>query len=223
MPYKKRYTRKRPSNFNKYAGRARTTLQVASTALSTAMAIKRLMNVEIKNFDTQLLGVAVTDTPLITQLTNIPVGDSTNQRDGSQCKMVGVRLTYLLNRNASGTNATFIRVMLVIDKQTNQAIYLTSDLLEDATSGDNIVSPRNLDNLKRFTILYDRTHILSATGGDGAKFNKYFKKDLLLRFDASTSAIADLTQSSLSLWAVGSEPTNDPTITAFVRVRFVDN
>lgn len=193
----------------------------AKKALVIAKGIRRLMNVEIKNFDTLLSGVVCSTVPLISQLTNIPVGDTTNSRDGSQCKMIGIEMNYTLAVNAT-LPRTVVRIMLVLDKQTNQAIYLNTDLLEDVTASDNIVSPRNLDNKHRFQVLYDRTHMLSLSVAT-VTVKKYIKKDVLLRFDASTPSIADLTQNSLSFVRFTNEAANEPTINAFLRVRFVDN
>ncbi len=193
----------------------------AKKALLVARGVRRLLNVEIKNFDTQQTSVAISDTVVITQLTNIPQGDTTSTRDGNQIKMLGVNINYTLITNAT-LPRTAIRIMLVIDKQTNQSIYGALDLLEDVTSQDNIISPRNLNNLHRFQVLYDRVHMVSLSSPT-VTVRKYIKKDLLIRYDASTSAIADLTQSSLSLVQVSSEVTNDPNITSFIRVRYVDN
>ncbi len=201
---------------------ARQALGDAAKALAIARGIKKLINVEVKNFDVQQGGVSLTQTPVIVQLSNIAQGDGTNQRDGAQCKMVGIDLNFVLTQNASATQ-TFVRVMLILDKQTNQAIYLPADLLEDVTGGDNIVTPRNLDNLKRFTILYDRSFEFSGDGNRSAIVKKYIKKEVLLRYDGSTPSIADLTQSSISFIQMASEATNTPTITHFSRLRFIDN
>lgn len=220
MPYKKRsksYSNARPG----YKRCGKMVLSDAAKALALARHIKKLVNVEIKNHDVQLASVAITDTPLITQLSNIAQGDTTNTRDGAQAKMLGVNVNYILTRSTNA-EATAVRVMLVIDKQTNQAIYTAADLLEDVTSIDNVVSPRNLDNLHRFQILYDKVHVLT-TNTTQIVVRKYFTKQLLLRYDGSTPSIADLTQNSLSILLVATQVTNDPSIAAFFRVRFVDN
>ncbi len=195
----------------------------AQKALRIAQSVKALLNVEVKNFDVQLNSSVITDAIGITQLCNIPQGDTSNTRDGSQVKMIGYEFNYFIQQSSAAVNADFIRVMLVVDKQTNQAIYLAADLLDDITNLDSIVTPRNLDNMKRFTVLYDRVHILSKGGTNGAHVKKYFKKDLLIRYDASTSAIADLTSNSISLLTVASTASNDPAITFFGRLRYVDN
>ncbi len=219
MAYRKNYRKKyvRPG----YKSCGKMVYGDAKKALSIACGVKRLLNIEIKNFDVQPGTASVTDTPVIIQLSNIPQGDTTASRDGSQCKMVGIEVRYVISRNASA-DQSHCRVMLVVDRQTNQAIYTAADLLEDVTALDNISTPRNLDNKHRFIILYDKVHTFTSAFS-AVHVVKYFKKEVLLRYDASTPSIADLTQNSLSWLQVGSEATNDPTINAFFRLRFIDN
>lgn len=219
MPYKK-YSKKvykRPG----YKSCGKMVYGDAARALTMAKGLRRLLNVEIKNFDSQQTLVGISQTTAILQLSNIPQGDTTQTRDGSQCKMTGLEFSYTLTHNAAGGNNT-IRIMLLCDKQTNQAIYIPADLIEDVTGHDILVSPRNLNNKHRFMILYDHVHQLSAAFAS-VTVKKYIKRDILLRFDASTSAIADLTQNSISLLQVGNNTTNLPTITSFIRLRYVDN
>lgn len=194
----------------------------AKKALVIARGVKRLLNVEIKNHDiARQTSIALSQTPVISQLTNIAQGDTTNTRDGSQCKMVGFNINYFLQTSAT-VPRTIVRIMFVLDKQTNQAIYTAGDLLNDVTVVDNIVTPRNLNNKHRFVVLYDRTHMLSLSRPT-VHIKKYIKRDVLLRYDASTPSIADLTQNSLSMVQWTNEPTNVPNITSFIRIRFVDN
>ncbi len=217
-----------PRNYRKksrpgYGSCAKMVYGDAQKALAIAKSVKSLINVEVKNFDFVQTETAVTDTVGISQLCNIPQGDTTNTRDGAQIKMLGYELNYLIRMSVSADTATYIRIMLVLDKQTNQAVYVNTDLLEDVTNTDAILSPRNLDNMRRFSVLYDRTHVLSPGGSQGVVVKKYIKRNILIRYDASTSAIADLTSNSLSLIQVGSQVTNDPLITVFGRLRYVDN
>ncbi len=219
MPYKK-YPKKvyrRPG----YKACGKMVYGDASRALAVAKGLRRLLNVEIKNFDTQSTVQAINQTPTIQQLSNIPQGDGTSARDGAQCKVIGVELNYTLSHNAAG-GGNLIRIMLVLDKQTNQAIYAASDLLEDVTGNDNLVSPRNLNNKHRFSVIHDRLHMMSAAT-PVVHFRKFIKRDILLRFDDSTPSIADLTQNSISLLQVGNNTSNLPTLTSFIRLRYVDN
>ena len=219
MPGKKTYKKKykRPG----YRACGKMVYGDASRALSYAKGLRRLLNIEIKNHDVQQTTVNLGTVPIITQLTNIPQGDTTITRDGAQCKMIGVDFNYMIQGNTASTIQN-VRIMLVVDKQTNQAIYLHTDLLEDITVSDNMITPRNLDNKHRFQVLYDRNHSL-GTDSTSVVVRKYIKKDLLLRYDASTPSIADLTQNSLSLVQWQNDGGNLPSITSFIRIRFVDN
>lgn len=221
MPYRRKAGKngyKRPG----YRACGKMVYGDARKALLVARGVRRLLNVEIKNHDVQQVGVALSNTMVITQLSNIAQGGTTNTRDGAQCKMLGIDFNYLLTISANASRPA-VRIMLVLDKQTNQAIYTIADLIEDVSASDNIVSPRNLDNKHRFTILYDRTHVLGLQGNTNIVVRKYIKKDILLRYDASTPSIADLTQNSLSLVQVTNDAAEPPTITSFMRIRFVDN
>ncbi len=217
MPYKKRSTYKRPG----YRAAARMVYGDAKKALVIARGVKRLLNVEIKNHDVQQTLVALGTNPIITQLTNIGQGDTTVLRDGAQVKMVGISFNYSILVNAT-VPRTQVRILLVVDNQTNNAIYLHSDLLDDISISDNITSPRNLNNMHRFTVLYDRTHQLSLSS-PSVIVRKYIKKEVLLRYSAAAAAITSLTQKSVSLIQMTNEGTNVPSITSFMRIRFVDN
>ena len=108
----------------------------AGKALAIASSLKRLVNVEIKNFDVQQTGVSLTTVPVIIQLSNIPQGDpsSTISRDGAQCKVLAIEMgiQLLVNNSAASTS---VRLLLICDKQTNQAIYVDTDLLRSAIEG----------------------------------------------------------------------------------------
>ncbi len=195
----------------------------ASKALAIAKRLKNLVNVEIKTHDAQTTSDQITDAGEIFQMSNIAQDDTTITRDGSQCKMISYELNYILEQNASSTTATFVRILLVQDKQTNQAIFTIADLLEDETLTDHLVSSYNRDNKRRFNVLYDKLHVLSKGGNNGVAVKKKIYKNIMFRFDNAAAAITSLTQNSLALVAIGSEVTNDPSLTLFGRINFVDN
>ncbi len=197
-------------------------ISTAQKALSVALSVKKLINVEFKNHDVSGTTVSVTVAPIIVPLTNIAQGDTTITRDGASLKVMSLRCSYSLNANASAQN-TLVRVMIVIDRQTNEAIYTGGDLLLDVTSGDNIVSPRNLNNNTRFKVLYDRVHAFTELGVSSNHRLFYKKLNLKLRFDNAAGAITSLTQSSMSFVFMSNQSTNTPTITHANRIRFIDN
>ncbi len=216
--YKKKSNGSRPG----YVSCGKMVYSDASKALAMAKYLKSVVNVEYKNFDTTTLASAIAQTPAIVQLTNIAQGDTTNTRDGASIKIVSIRLVYFVLGHADVPNIS-LRVQLVCDKQTNQAVYAAGDLLDDATVNDAIISPRNLNNMRRFRVMYDKVHTFSNTGKNCGYFTKYVKLQLKIRFDASTPSIADLTENSLSVVFTSNQPTNVPLVDHHTRLRYVDN
>ncbi len=217
----RRYTKKKSSRPG-YVFCGKMVYSDASKALAMAKYLKSVVNVEYKNFDVTTLSQVVGVTPIIVQLTNIPQGDTTNTRDGASVKIVSLRLAYTITTHASAPQ-TIARIMIVCDKQTNQAIYTAADLFQDPDTGENIISPRNLDNSRRFRVLYDKLHSYSNVGrvGDYHQVNK--KLQLKIRYDGSTPSIADLTQTSLSLVMICNQASNTCLVSHNTRLRYVDN
>ena len=156
-------------------------------------------------------------------MTNIQQGGTNTTRDGSKVKLTSILINIFAEVNATaGANA--LRVMLVHDKQTNQAIYSLSDLLDDSSVTDNLVSPLNTDNGFRFRVLWNRKITLDQDGSTSKKFLKFYRKlNMRMRFDGSTPSIADITSGSLSLVFIANASTNGPTVAYNSRIRFVDN
>ncbi len=222
MPFHRNFERKARKRFGQYKKCAGYVAHDATKALAMAKYLKGIVNVEFKQHTQSATAVAISTTPLITQTTNINLGDTTTTRDGSNIKLVNLTFSYLLIQHITAVS-TMVRVMVIHDKQTNQAIYTSPLILHDVTTGDAIVSPRNLDHTHRFQVLYDKVHALSESGPTTLyrSFNK--KMQLKLRYDADDGTIADLTSSSLSLLFVSNEATNTPLITFSHRLRYVDN
>ncbi len=218
----KRYNKKRPNYWKGVNKQIRAGMSDASKALVLAKHVKSLLNVEIKNHDTGLTQTAISSTFQVLELTNIAQGDTTLTRDGASLKLVGVNLKYKLSQHASATN-TQVRMLLVHDTQTNQSTYGAVSLLADASIHDSIVSPRNLDNTRRFKVLMDRVHVFSSTNRTNSVHSFNRKLNIKIRYDNPAAAIGSITQSSLSLVLVSDEATNTPLITHIIRLRYVDN
>ena len=218
MPPRRKYRRRRPPPSRRQIYGA-----AGKQLYKDVRHLKRLINVEFKFHDVQLTTATVDEVPLITQLSNIAIGDTTNTRDGSQVKCLSLQIAFWMNSSASAS-ASLVRVLLVKDKQTNQAIYTAADLLSDVTTSDSIVSPYNRDNRLRFTVLMDKVFTLSTAGNNRNRvFGRKFRQDQVLRYDAAAGDITDLTQSSYSIVFISNEPTNSPNVTLFSRLNYVDN
>ncbi len=227
MPYRKKYKKKRGRNllgsYNKYVSAASKTALLAMQVYK----LKSLINVEQKFFDISSSSTSIPDgIGIIVQLTNIPQGDTDVTRDGAQIKLMSWNFKAIVSVNTSVANTgSSVTIMLVEDKQTNQAIYTTASLMQSTGNVLGVVSSLNLDNKFRFKV--HKRWILNLNNASGSRrvlrFYKKFGNNMKLRFDASTSAIADLTSKSLSLLMISNEATNEPAITFFNRLRYVDN
>ncbi len=228
MPYSKQRYKKHIGAYKRsfrpgYRACGSMVLSDAQRALYKVGKLKALLNVEYKHHNIQGISTTVTDAGVITNCSLLSQGDTSQTRDGGSVKFTSLRLAYNIKINASATNTTF-RVMIVHDKQTNQAQFTLADLLFDATTVDNIVSPYNVNNASRFNVLYDRLHTLSSTGSTSNVSRIIHKKlNMKTRYDAAVGDITDLTQDSISLVFIADEVTNDPGITFNYRSRFIDN
>ncbi len=221
MPYRKRsFKKKRLRRYTRpYINPAHLAMQVRK--------LKSLMNVEQKFFDVTSAATNIVDgVGAIVQLTNMPQGNTDITRNGAQVKLTSWTFKAIVTISPSiAVDGDSITVMLIEDKQTNQAIYTTADLLASVANLISVVSSLNLDNKFRFKVHKRWIFQLNSSSGP-RKVLKFYKKlgnDLKLRFDGSTPSIADLTTKSLSLLVISDAATNVPQITFFNRLRFVDN
>ncbi len=221
MPYKKRY--KKRSTRPTYMGCGKMVMNDAQKALMIARGVKALLNVEYKAHTVVAQTSDITDTASATALTNLVQGDTTTTRDGSQVKFTSLRFGYVLKANTSATRAT-VRLMLVHDKQTNEAQATATDVLQDSTPIDAITSAYNIDNVSRFRILYDKVHTLVIAGDTSVVHRTIHKKlNLKVRYDGNAGDVTDLTQDSIFLIMVSDTVTNDPNISFQIRLRYLDN
>lgn len=222
MPFyrkKLRYKNKRGRYITRY--RRRYPKPFYSRIRRRMYKIARQLNVEYKEHNVQFTGNTISQTLTIQNLNLIDQGTTDITRIGRQIKITRVNIKGVFAINASAT-MTFVRVLVLIDKQVNQATFSASDLLFDTSANDNCVSLINLDNKGRFKILYDKIIALSPSNAVG-KFNYNKMMNLPIVYDNTGNGVADLTQKSLYLCFVSNEATNTPAVTLHARVRYVDN
>lgn len=218
MPARKKKAYSRPG----YYSCGKMVVNDASKALSLAKHAMALINVEFKRRIQQATSLAVANTPVLTLLTNLAQGDTAITRDGAHAKFVSIRWNYFISSHASAL-FTCIRCMVVMDKQTNEAAFTAADLLNDVTSSDSIVSDRQRDHLKRFTVLYDKVHTLSPSSPAVINRRWYKKLNLPVQYDGAAGDVTDLTQKSLWLVFFSNQSTNTPLITFDCTLRYIDN
>ena len=224
MPFHKQFARKHiyPSRRYKTYSKCFTTAKSdAAKAMAMARQVKAMVNVEYKKHTvqqtTQAIPYAITPVPL----SIIARGDTDETRDGGRLRIKWYTFNYLLTRHPDSFD-TVVRVLLVLDRQTNQAQFVGTDLFQDASISDNLISGLNLDNAGRFRLLYDRTHVLKAD--HQVIVRKVYKKcNIPVQYDATTGSIADQTKNSMALCVFSNQNTHIPTISYQFRARFIDN
>lgn len=117
--------------------------------------LARMLNVEYKE-NTSLQNDTPSTTFTKTLMSGIAQGDTNTTRDGSSCKVVGFEVAGTLTINASAT-VSYVRVIILIDSQTNGVAFSSTSLLYTAT---DVNSPYNLNNERRFRILFDKLYEL---------------------------------------------------------------
>jgi hypothetical protein len=213
-----RPTKRTKRKYNRYKKCGKMFWNDASRALTIAKSVRNMVNVEWKQH-TVNGGVFVDSGPNEYPLTNIPRGDTKDKRDGASCRIKWFTFNYRIRIHPSSDNCC-VRVMVVLDNQTNQAQFTSTDLL--ANPSEACLSGLNLDNSGRFRIIYNKVHVLTSTN---SLVNRrvYKKIDCLLKFDNNVGDITDLTRKSMSLVLVSDVSSNLPTFNYEYRCRFIDN
>lgn len=163
-------------------------------------------------------------TAVFTLLSAIQGGTTASDRYGNNVRLLSVDLQLDMSAVVGTALANFGRVMVVYDRQPNNAIFSITDLLVAGTS----YAFRNMDKLERFVVLMDVQKSLQPAGVFEPSWIKK-KVDchgLLTRFSISpgTSVIADISIGSLylvTIGAVGSAATGH-NIDGRCRVRFLN-
>lgn len=222
------HAKKKYNKYRKYNGRigylncGQMVINDATRALAMAKYVKGLVNVEFKQHNINRTSAAMNTTFTQSFLTNLSQGGDDTERDGNSLRMKSIQIKGFVKQNASAAQ-TLVRLLVVHDKQTNQALFTPADLLFDVTPGDAIISARNIDNMKRFHVLWDKVITLDSAASGTKTFSFYKKLNIAIRYDENAGDITDLTQSSLNFMQVSDEATNTPTITVHIRLRYIDN
>jgi len=181
---------------------------------------------EWKYIETDAMNLTADTTPVLTLVNGVTMGTSAANRVGQSITMRSLQLR-LVNAATPATGTDQIhRLLLVLDRQANGTAPTLPDILYP---GGTLFTMRNLDNRKRFKILWDKTIVLDASGEPGTiRFTKMylkFRRPVTVDFNGGNAgSIGDITSNSLYLCLLGS---NAPGNTAGicqgnVRVRFTD-
>ncbi len=223
---------------------------VKEIATQVAMDVVQSMGGSEKKFlDTELTATALTAAWLpfnptgtgCTDSLSVPSeGNGESQRDGRNYVIDSVMVRGVLStvaaEAAANTQTDFrARVVLYWDLQTNSA-EATAPLIFDAGGTSDILAFRNLQNSRRFIVLYDQTFLFNmgeaqmAQGGIDLfaspvmerpfEIYKKFNKGIKVQCDSTTANVTSCTDSNFGIAAITSSTSAQVTIQYQARVRF---
>ncbi len=202
-----------------------------TTTAKTKTAIGRSgLEPELKFFDTVVAGTALAVGGVITSpsLNIVPQGITESERVGRKMIIKKLNMRFLLQfNNGTAETADVVRVIVVLDKQTNKTAFAITDVLETTSEG----SFNNLANKNRFLILMDRYEAINKQVDIGTNVNEFvqawswFSKELNIpvEFDNSvaTGAVSSQTSNNIAVFAL---TLNSTTISLgyTARIRYLD-
>lgn len=169
------------------------------------------------------------------------VGAGLNQRIGRNVKMMKVKVTghvAIPNQFAlsAGTNGTKVRIMLVLDRQTNASQMASANLINDsADASSTICAYQNPNFFGRFQVLKEKTLNcfnpamagIAATNTvfvNGAIYHwkmNYNLNGLVTHFNATTGGtVADIVDNSLHIVVGANNISTAPVIAYYSRISF---
>jgi len=188
---------------------------------------------ELKFLDTSITDASISGACTFTDLNVIVQDDLPNGRDGRKVVVSSIHVKGFVKLRAAtaatDTSGT-VRCMLIQDKQTNGATMTAAQLL----TSDAYNSFRNLNNSKRFKILWKEEYDLKAGGAapsgaalvfseDIQHINANVKCNIPLTFDQTAATGAKNTQTENSIYWVtqsGEAASEVAAIEGTARIRF---
>ena len=166
-----------------------------------------------------------------TSLINILEGTSPSQRIGRKITVRGIGLKILINLPQSATASAAwdgYRIILYHDKQANGATATAAQIL-DSTPSVNILSYRNLSNVNRFRILYDKNFEVNATNAGGSVYvagqlqllpKVWVNVNVPIEYSGSTGNISEIRSHNFGILVISSNSVATMLIQS--RVRYTD-
>ena len=200
--------------------RRRRTRRRRPTALRAVRRLARFVDTELHQSIQINENIAIQGSGTFFQLVSVAQGDDDINRDGIQ---IGLRRLEMKLHVDRGANDSCFRLILFVDKQTNGAVPLLSQVLQiTATDVQTLVSPINNDGKRRFTILSDRTRTVIDGNSNLRCFNLNRKLTNRVRFTGIGAGVPDVSSGMLWLLAVSDQTGigNSPDLSLISRVWF---
>jgi len=186
----------------------------------------RLSSTELKDITVRSLAVVA---PLASANGSTPFlvnpviqGSSATTRIGRRILMKSLYIRWFAQLVSTTTGGTPYRMLVVYDSQTNG----TAPAVTDVVLTDEITSPMNLNNSRRFKTLCDKTWECLGTGGpQSITLEKYIKLNLPVEFNnGNAGTVGDIQTGSIYVicWTGNGLAVTVPTSVFYSRIRFSD-
>ena len=167
------------------------------------------------------IGTATAFSPFL--LNGIAQGTTASTRLGRRITMKSLLLRASFGMAPTTTGGSPIRILIVYDSQTNA----TAPVATDVVLTDEISSPMNLGNSRRFKTILDEIIPCIGTGGpQSMHVTRYVKLNHQVEFNAgSAGTVGDIQTGSVYclIWQNGRILVAAPTADIYTRIRYSDN
>lgn len=188
----------------------------------TQAKVKSLINrdIEIKRGGTasSFNAISFAQTGVVTPLASVALGNAQGQRLGARIRIRAVRMLASIQGNGTD-NAAVARVIVLRDNQNNGLNTVSNtDLFNDTTAADSPNWLYNINNAKRFTIVYDKMFSLNAQIATQLikttfSFRKAYKNGILVQYSNTTAGTnADIVSGAYYLLTFCNNSVNVPTM-----------
>lgn len=223
MPAKKKQSKwgRRFKKVSKYADKA-------SQALALASKVAKLVNAEVKHFDTSTSITWLTPdnaTGEIGSLFNIPQGTSVNTRNGDSIKATHLNVKVLM---ATGNGAQFLKCLIVRGKNERGVAPALNTLYTTTGSQAIMHSTRNVDWDTTYKILYTKTMFFPSNSGDYESrriwnINLRLNSHIVFNKGSSSPATAETGGIYIVFFSDASNGNNEPNVQYTARLHYLDN
>ncbi len=179
--------------------------------------VKYYVNTEKKFVDTNHVAT-ISSTASIATLIGLSQGLTAITRIGDQVRFTSVQYRLLLSQHASAVETT-VRLMVILDRQPNNAIATIANILESAT----VTGLREIGTGRRFHVLHDRLFAMSSAGTTRINDKWYRKINIKTEYNADNGTVADITTNNIFFFLLSDEGTNVPNADIRFRLRYIDN
>lgn len=219
--------------------RAKSTMKRANPR--NRLFVKSGTGPELKNMDVVVQNNNLSSINSLVLLNGILAGTGPNAMIGRRCTLKSFQLKYSINpisqvdSNLNGFIGEAVRVLVVYDRAPEGTTPGITDIIVQNTAQMAPLSPMNLTNSDRFTVIMDKLHALgpynilsgsvtytSTTGIVNIVDSLYKKLNLPFEGPSSSGTIGGINCGAIYMLALGSNTIPCFTISYNSRIRFVD-